>query len=35
MAYAAQKLIEDMVCYYADRLYKETGLIVSPMGLSV
>lgn len=25
MAYAAQKLIEDMVCYYADRLYKETG----------
>ncbi len=25
MAYAAQKIIEDMVCYYADRLYKETG----------
>ena len=25
MAYAAQKIIEDMVCFYADRLYKETG----------
>lgn len=25
MAYAAQKIIEDAVCYYADRLYKETG----------
>lgn len=25
MAYAAQKIIEDMLCYYANRLYKETG----------
>ena len=25
LAYAAQRIIEDMVCYYADRLYKETG----------
>lgn len=25
LAYAAQRIIEDMVCYYADRLYKEAG----------